>query len=80
MLIFKKLNLIYQEEDKLQNIKDLDLFLKDWEMPIFPSVKKYYHMDFEDNCSSWYHPDIVDSKTYITKYLNDLYLNEDEVL
>lgn len=80
MLIFKKLNLIYQEEDKMENIKVLDLGLKDWEMPIFPSVKKYYHMNFQDKCSSSWHPDIVDSKTYITKYLNELYLNEDEVL
>jgi len=75
--VFTKLNLIYKEEDSLQNISELDKFLSDWVMPIFPSVKKYYGLTFEDTCSSWYHPDITDSKSYIAKYLCDLYLNDE---
>jgi hypothetical protein len=71
--IFKKLNLIYNENDNLKNINELDNFLKDWVIPIFPSVKKYYNMQFDDRCSSWFHDDISNSKNYITKYLNELY-------
>lgn len=71
-LIFGKLNLIYSQDDN--NIAQLDGVLSDWVMPIFPSVKKYYNITFEDTCTSWYHPDITDSKSYITKYLNELYI------
>jgi hypothetical protein len=71
-LIFLRLNLIYDENDNLENINRLDK-LNDWVMPIFPCVKKYYNIRFDDKCSSWYHSDIIDTKSYITKYLNDLY-------
>jgi hypothetical protein len=73
--IFKTLNLLYNEEDNLQNINELDKILSDWIMPIFPSVKKYYNITFNDNCSSWYHSDIHDTKSYIRKYLDELYFN-----
>ena len=73
--IFKKMNLTYNELDNSQNINELNNTLNDWVMPIFPCVKKYYNMNFEDSCSSWYHSDINDSKSYITKYLNELYFN-----
>ena len=66
------MNLIYNENDNLENINRLDN-LNDWVMPIFPCVKKYYNITFDDKCSSWLHPEINDSKSYITKYLNDLY-------
>jgi len=69
--IFKKLNLYY--DDSLENINVLNNCLNDWVMPIFPSVKKYYNITFEDICSSWYHTEIIDTKTYISKYLNELY-------
>jgi hypothetical protein len=70
--IFKKLNLEYNEN----NSNELENMLKDWELPIFPCVKKYYNMQFDSNCSSWYHPDIRDTKSYIAKYLNDLYFTQ----
>ena len=73
--IFKKLNLKYIDNDEAKNISELNN-LNDWVMPIFPAVKKYYNMNFDDDCSSWYHEDIIDTKSYITKYLNELYLNE----
>jgi hypothetical protein len=47
------------------NITQLDNYLNDWTMPIFPCVKNYYNMEFEDKCSSWYHPEIVNTNTYI---------------
>jgi len=72
--IFYKLNLNYNEDDNLENIHKLENSLNDWVIPIFPSVKKYYNITFDDKCSSWYHKeDIKDSYSYINKYLNDLY-------
>ena len=50
--IFRKLNLTYNDDDSIQNICELNGTLNDWVIPIFPSVKKYYNMDFEDKCSS----------------------------
>jgi hypothetical protein len=73
--IFKRLNFVYREEDNLQNINELDTKLNDWVMPIFPSVKKYHNITFDDNCSSWYHSDIHDTKSYIRKYLDELYFD-----
>lgn len=70
--IFKKLNLVYDENNFI-NINDLDNLLNDWVIPIFPCVKKYYNITFDDKCSSWYNIDISDSKSYITKYLDELY-------
>ena len=72
-LIFKKLNLTYIESDSIENINTLNHSLNDWVMPIFPCVKNYYNITFEDNCSSWYHQDIIDSKSYIKTYLTELY-------
>ena len=66
--IFKLLQLEY--EDNEENIKILDT-LNDWVMPILPSVKLYYNCTFEDICSSWYHPNIIDNKTFIEQYIKD---------
>jgi hypothetical protein len=71
--IFKKLNLKYIENDELKNVNELNNSLNDWVIPIFPAVKKYYNIIFDDVCSSWYHEDIIDTKSYIIKYLNELY-------
>ena len=69
--IFKKLNLELPNE--MENIKILDNLLKDWKMPIFLSVVEYYNMKNVDNeCSSFYHDDIYDIKTYIYKYIDFL--------
>lgn len=73
-LIFLKMQLYYDPFDN-KNIKVLENSLKDWEMPIFPCVKKYYNINFEDTCSSWYHKDIKDTKTYLEKYISDIYFN-----
>jgi len=72
--IFKKLNLVYNENNI---INELDNQLNDWVMPILPSVKKYYNMQFDDNCSSKWHNNITDTKSYICKYLNELYFTKD---
>jgi hypothetical protein len=74
--IFRILNLEYKDENEDENIKLLNNMLNDWVMPIFPSVKKYHNIIFEDECSSWYHPSITDSKSYITAYLNELYFSK----
>jgi hypothetical protein len=70
--VFKKMNLNYDQHNEI-DINTLDNSLKDWEMPIFPCVKKYHNMNFPDCCSSWFHKDITNTKSYITKYLNELY-------
>ena len=69
--IFQKLNLYYPNEP--ENIKYLDNCLKDWKMPIFNSVIEYYKLEnIDNNCSSWFHTDIYDIETYITKYIDFL--------
>ena len=73
--IFNKLELYYDNSD--ENIKLLDNMLNDWVIPILPCVKKYYNLNFDDNCSSKYHLDITNTRTYIYKYINDLYFNND---
>jgi hypothetical protein len=46
-------------------------------MPIFPCIRKYYNIEYNNNdCGSWYHSDIIDSKSYITKYITELYFND----
>jgi hypothetical protein len=69
--IFAVLKLPYYESD--ENLNILDHMLSDWAMPIFPCVKKYYNMVFDDKCCSWYHPNITNNQTYIAKYINDIY-------
>jgi len=69
--IFNKLNLIYPDEKN--DIEILDNILKDWKMPIFNSVIKYYNMkNVDNNCSSFYHDDIKNEETYINKYIDFL--------
>jgi len=71
-LILNKLNLQYNPTKD-----DIDYFensLSDWVMPIFPCVKKYHALNYDcDNCSSWYHKEITDIKSYINKYVLFLY-------
>lgn len=74
--IFNKLNLSYNEEESQRNINELENMLKDWEMPIFPSVKQYYNLQFDETCCSRFHPDINDARSYITKYINEIYFSE----
>lgn len=68
--VFKILNLEY-----FDSINELDKSLNDWVMPILPCVKKYYNIDFDDKCSSWYNNNIIDTKTFIKYYIEDLYFN-----
>ena len=42
-------------------------------MPILPCVRKYYGFTFEDKCNSWYDKDMLDTQSFITKYILDLY-------
>jgi len=72
-LIFKLLQLNYPETDQEENIKFLNIGLNDWCMPILPSVRKHYGINFPDTCSSWYNKDIVDTKTFIEAYVKELY-------
>lgn len=72
-LIFKLLQLNYPETDQEENIKIIDNRYNDWVMPILPSVRKYYNINFPDTCSSWYNKDIVDTKTFIETYVKELY-------
>ncbi len=44
-------------------------------MPIFPCIRKYYYIEY-NYCGSWYHSDITDNKSYITKYITELYFND----
>lgn len=57
-----------EEDDKI-----LENYLNDWVMPILPSVRKYYNINFSDNCSSWYNKNIVDTKTFVETYVKELY-------
>jgi hypothetical protein len=67
------LQLNYPETDQEENIKFLNIGLNDWVMPILPSVRKHYGINFPDICSSWYNKDIVDTKTFIEAYVKELY-------
>ena len=69
--VFNLLNLEYP--DTSENISILDNSLNDWIMPILPSVRRYYGFEFEDKCSSWYDKDIIDTPSFVTKYILDLY-------
>jgi hypothetical protein len=68
--VFSKLGLYYKD-----NINNLDKLLNDWVMPVLPCVKKYHNIDFHDICSSWYNCDIIDTKTFVKHYIQDLYIN-----
>jgi len=69
--IFIILQLKYTPSDKDMEI--MDSLLNDWIMPILPSVKIYYNIYFEDKCSSWYHKEIIDTRSHIYNYLNKIY-------
>ncbi len=73
-LVFNKLNLLYNEKLE-ENIKVLDNSLNDWSVPILPSVRKYYNINYDDVCSSWYHRDIINSRTYLKQYIEDIIIN-----
>jgi hypothetical protein len=74
--LFTKMNLLYPEPTD-DTIETLDNMLKDWKMPIFKSTYNYYNMkNIDNNCSSIYHSDINDEKSYITKYIHFLYSSE----
>jgi len=72
--IFKLMDLQYDNRYEDENIDMLNKILNDLVMPILPSVKKYYNLNFQDECSSWYNSNIKDTKTFIYYYINDLYL------
>ena len=74
--IFKLLDLHYDNRYENENIDLLDNCLNDFVMPILPCVKKYYNLNFVDECSSWYNSNIKDTKTFIYHYINDLYLQD----
>ena len=72
-LVFKKLDLIYIEND--ENMVFLENLLSDWVMPILPCVKNYLDLKFDiDICSSWYHKNIYNNESYIKEYITKLYL------
>lgn len=67
-LIFLKINIPYISNDN--DICTLDNLLRDWKMPIFNSVVKYYNMEnIDNNCNSWFHETITDLDTYISEYI-----------
>jgi hypothetical protein len=68
--VFNKLGLEYTD-----NINFLESILSDWVMPVLPCVKKYYNINFDDICSSWYNSEIIDTKTFVKHYIQDLYIN-----
>jgi hypothetical protein len=70
--IFEALEIAYKPSQA--SIELLDGQLKDWIMPILPSVQKQFGMSIGDYCYSKYHPEIGCSKSYIRKYLTSLYL------
>jgi hypothetical protein len=65
------LNLEYKEDD--EDILHLHKQFDDWSMPLLPCVKKYYGMKFDDYCSSYMDASIVDNKTFICKYVNEIF-------
>ena len=69
------LNLEYVEID--EDTLNLHDQFNDWTMPLFPCVKKYYGMEFEDYCSSSEDVSIINNKTFITKYINDIFFDSD---
>lgn len=71
-LIFECMGIPYTSNDS--TVDFLDGLLKDWVMPILPSTQAYYGMAFPDYCYSKYHPDIIDSRSYLSAYLNALYV------
>jgi hypothetical protein len=70
--VFKlmQLELIENEEDLI--ILDS---LKDWVMPIPPCVKKYYNMKFDDSCSVQWDKHIVDTRSFISQYINVIHFD-----
>lgn len=49
--------------------------LKDWEMPIFPCVKKYHNMTFDETSSSIWIPSILDKKSFVREYIKLMYFD-----
>lgn len=56
------------------SVELLDQQLRDWVMPILPSVQKKLGLQIGDACLSKYHPQIKCTETYIRAYLTSLYL------
>jgi hypothetical protein len=74
--LFIKMELNYPQFDEIENIHILDELLNHWKMPILKQISNYYNMtDVDNKCSSKYHVDIFDEKTYISKYVSFLLLH-----
>jgi len=76
-LIFNLLKLSYDEKSEC-NIQFLEKSLKDWVVPILPSVRKHYNITYEnidDKCSSVWNKDIIDTRTYLKQYILDMYFD-----
>lgn len=70
-LILKLINIEFTPSE--EDITIINNMYSDLVMPILPSVRKFYGIDFPDTCSSWYNKDISDTKTFIETYVKELY-------
>jgi len=55
-------------------LSDLDDHLKDWVLPILPSVQASIGLNAGTYCESKYHPEINTTEAYLSKYLECLYV------
>lgn len=52
----------------------IDEYLKDWVIPILPSVQAAIGLEAGSYCESKYHPEIDSTEAYLSKYLRCLYV------
>ena len=71
--VFKILDLDYTDNE--EDINVLNKSINDWVMPIPLCVKKYYGMEFSDECSSWTDSSIIDTKSFIKSYVKAMFFD-----
>jgi len=70
--IFDAIGVAYKPSESLLSYFENNL--KDWVMPILPSVQKHIGITAGSYCESMYHPEIKSSEDYLSKYLHCLYV------
>ena len=70
--VFNAIGLPYSPNQSF--LSHLDDHLKDWVIPILPSVQSGIGLEIGSYCESKYHPEIDTTEAYLNKYLQCLYV------
>lgn len=70
--VFGAIGLAYSPSPQL--LSNIDAALKDWIVPVLPSVQAILGLNVGSYCESKYHPEINTTEAYLSKYLQCLYV------